>query len=76
MMSEDDFLKLPQSLLFKREPVLDSATMRVYVSADRMIGFDVHDKHLAWHYNRRTGKTDYRCNCIEKAQKMLGVEFQ
>src|SRR5438876_739554 len=61
---------------YVRDKSLDSQTTRSYVSKDRILQFDIHDGHLAWNYSRITGKTNYRCECILKAQQKLGVTLE
>jgi len=52
-------------------PELGSKTAIVFSDDDYLYLFDREDGHLAWKYNRHTGKVEYECEHIRKGRRLL-----
>lgn len=69
MMDEAEFNKKYPTAA--RLPVMDSLTVKAYITDNYIWLFDRFDGHLAFQYDRSTNKTIYECDCIKIGRKLI-----
>jgi len=59
-----------------RLPEGDGLTIRCYYNLLFFVAFDTHDGHLAYIMSRQSYQYIYKCKCIKKGQRIMGIRFE